>query len=257
MMKVLAVNGTYRKNGSTSKLVESALEGAASKGAETEMVLLVEHDLKWCLNCLQCYKDVDSTPLGPCCLEDDIDQLVEKLDQADGVIFATPLHCGMPTGIMMAFIERITFRLCRPGGEVCGLKACPTPRRTDKVRAVASIVNAGGIPGSLRRMCDATPYLKETLTMGLNGHWIGDTYADARLTKQPETDADWNNIFGLRKLTGAQLKEARELGAKMAEALEGPALKPSPLIDPIGNVMGRAYLALAGSYKTVGDDAAE
>ena len=64
-MKILAINGTYRKKGTTTGLTEAALQGAASAGAETEMVMLQDHDVRYCTNCLMCYKDLDSE-IAPC-----------------------------------------------------------------------------------------------------------------------------------------------------------------------------------------------
>ncbi|UCF71739.1 MAG: NAD(P)H-dependent oxidoreductase, partial [candidate division WOR-3 bacterium] len=53
-MKILAINGTCRKKGTTTRLTEAALAGAASLGAETDMVLLQNHDVGYCTNCLKC-----------------------------------------------------------------------------------------------------------------------------------------------------------------------------------------------------------
>jgi len=51
-MKVLALNATYRKQGTTTSLVEKALQGAASVGAVTEHLLLKDFDIRYCTNCL-------------------------------------------------------------------------------------------------------------------------------------------------------------------------------------------------------------
>jgi len=56
-MKIIAINGSPRKNKNTAILLEKALEGAASKGAETEIVHLYDIDFKGCkLFCLQSQK---------------------------------------------------------------------------------------------------------------------------------------------------------------------------------------------------------
>ena len=59
-MKILAINGTYHKTGTSTRLTEAALGGAASVGAETEMVLLRDHEVGYCTNCLMCYRDLGS-----------------------------------------------------------------------------------------------------------------------------------------------------------------------------------------------------
>ena len=74
-------------------------------------------------------------------------EIATKLHEADGVIFSSPIHNGFLTCLMVLLMERLTFRLCMPGGEIAGFKGCPKPRSANKVRAVGSIVSAGGMPG--------------------------------------------------------------------------------------------------------------
>lgn len=83
-MKIIALNATYRPEGTTTRLTRKALEGAASCGAATEMILLREHDIQQCKNCLTCYKDLDSE-IGTCVIQDDVRSILEKIRNADGV----------------------------------------------------------------------------------------------------------------------------------------------------------------------------
>ena len=53
-MKLLAINGSPRKRWNTATLLEKALEGAASRGAETELVHLYDIDFKGCVSCFAC-----------------------------------------------------------------------------------------------------------------------------------------------------------------------------------------------------------
>jgi len=53
-MKVMAINGSPRKNWNTATLLEKALEGAASEGAETEIVHLYDLEFKGCTSCFAC-----------------------------------------------------------------------------------------------------------------------------------------------------------------------------------------------------------
>ena len=52
-MKVIAFNGGPRKNWNTAMLLEKALEGAKSQGAETELIHLYELNYKGCISCFQ------------------------------------------------------------------------------------------------------------------------------------------------------------------------------------------------------------
>ncbi len=223
-MKVLALNGTYRPDKTTTRLTQKALEGAASAGAETEMVMLREKDIQFCTNCLTCYKDLKSD-IAPCTLNDDVTGILDKIREADGIILSSPVHCGFVTGLMTAFIERITFRLCRPTGAYLGMKGCPEPRLTDKARAVASIVNAGGMPIEMRQYCDlGTPWLRESAVF-FNGDFIGDIYAGA-VFKKELTDDEWPRSFLFRELTDEQLQEAFDLGAKIGNAIKSGNVRP-------------------------------
>ncbi len=223
-MKILALNGTYRPTKTTTRLVQRALDGAASSGADTEMVMLREKNIEYCKNCLTCYKDLTSE-IAPCVIEDDVGEILEKIREADGIILASPVHCGFVTGLMTAFIERIVFRLCRPTGEIMGIKGCPEPRLTDKARALATIVSAGGVPPELREYCDlGTPWLKDA-AMFFNGECIADMYAGAVFTKELEGE-EWSRMYFFRELTEGQLQEAFDLGVKMAEAIRSNTVRP-------------------------------
>ena len=98
------MNATYRTNKTTTQLTQKALEGAASVGADTEMVMLRKCRIEYCTNCLKCYKDLDSE-IAPCSLRDDVDQILEKIRDADGIIFSSPVHNGFVTGLMTVFLS--------------------------------------------------------------------------------------------------------------------------------------------------------
>lgn len=224
-MKVLAINGTYRKGQTTTRLASEALAGAAAQGAATEMVHLIDLDLGYCTNCLTCYKDQESE-IADCVLDDDARPVLEKIREADGVIWASPLHNGFVTGLMTSFIERCTWTLNKPTAEMLGLKGCPEPRLRDKPRAVATIISAGMMPAELRQYCDtATPWLMEAAAMMCNGMPGQDMYASAVFDKEL-TDEEWRGAYFHRQLTEEQLAEARELGADMAKAIKAGQVQP-------------------------------
>ncbi|MFZ5587899.1 MAG: flavodoxin family protein [Thermodesulfobacteriota bacterium] len=221
-MQILAINAAGRQRGATTRLAAQALAGAASLGATTEMVMLKNHDIRFCTNCLTCYQDRESR-IAPCALKDDVRAILEKIAAADGVLFASPVHCGFVSGLMMTFIERAVWPLCLPAGEMMGVGGVPLPRLTDKARVTAGIVSAGGIPPELRQYCDTgTPWLRETAAMLCNGPWVGDVYAGA-IFPRPLDGQQWSRAYLLRELTAGQLEEAFALGQAMARAIQaGP-----------------------------------
>ncbi len=217
-MKIVALNATYRTNGTTISLVNKALEGAETVGAQTEHLLLKDFDIRYCTNCLKCYGDLESE-IAPCTHDDDMTSILEKIKEADGVLLGSPVHMGFVTGLMFVFKERAVFRLARPTGEMFGLKGCPEPRLTDKPRASASIVTAGWVPEEMRQYCDqGTKWLKENVPMIFNGEFVIDQYAAAYFPKELKDD-EWQRAFFLRKLTERQHQEAFVLGKTLAALL--------------------------------------
>ncbi|MDY0040558.1 MAG: flavodoxin family protein [Desulforhabdus sp.] len=234
-MRVFSINGTYRKKGTTTRLTEAALEGATSLGASTEMVLLTEKEIRYCTNCLTCYRDIEST-IAPCAIEDDVHEILIKIADADAVLFTSPVHCGFVTALMTTFIHRASWRLLRPTGEILGLKGCPEPRLTDKARAVATIVSAGGMPTELRKYCDTgSPWLQDMAACICNGECVADMYAGAVFSKALEGD-EWSRMYLFRELTDEQLGQAYDLGVTLARAVKEKRIRPYDpmrMIEPI------------------------
>lgn len=108
-MKVLAINGSPRKKWNTAMMLEKALEGAVSKGAETEIVHL--YDLKYtgCISCFSCKKK-DGKSYGKCAIKDELSPVLEKASEADAVILGSPIYFGNMTGEMRSFMERFMFQ---------------------------------------------------------------------------------------------------------------------------------------------------
>ncbi len=217
-MKILAVNASAREKGTTSRLAEAALRGAASAGAQTRMVMLSKLDIRFCANCLTCYQDFGAR-IGACSIDDDVTGVLEEMADADGVLFASPVHSGFVTGLMTTFLERAVWRLCRPSGEILGIAGAPEPRLTDKARACASIVSAGMTPAEMRRYCDmGTVWLRDMAPLLVNGEFVGDMYAAGEFPREIEREEASKKLL-LRELTEAQLEEAYALGVRMAQAV--------------------------------------
>ena len=107
-MKVIAVNGSPRKKWNTATLLEKALEGAVSEGAETEIIHLYDLNFKGCTSCFAC-KLKDGKSYGKCAMNDELTPVLEKLKNADGVILGSPIYIGNSTGEMRSFMERYIF----------------------------------------------------------------------------------------------------------------------------------------------------
>lgn len=108
-MKVLAINGSPRKKWNTALLLEKALEGAASAGAETEMIHLYDIDFKGCISCFSC-KLKGGKSYGKCALKDGLTPVLDKIAEADAFVLGSPIYFGIVTGEMRSFMERLLFQ---------------------------------------------------------------------------------------------------------------------------------------------------
>ena len=107
--KILALQGSPRPKGFTQMVLEKFLEGAASKGAVSEIIPLATKEIKPCIGCYSCWS---KTP-GTCVHRDDMTELLQKYRACKVVVFATPLyHYGM-TAYTKLFLER-TLPLVQP-----------------------------------------------------------------------------------------------------------------------------------------------
>jgi multimeric flavodoxin WrbA len=107
-MKAMAFNGSPRKEWNTATLLAKALEGAASQGAETELVHLYDLNFKGCRSCFAC-KTKGSKSYGRCAVGDDLTPILKKVEQADVLIFGSPFYLASVTGEMRSFMERLLF----------------------------------------------------------------------------------------------------------------------------------------------------
>lgn len=107
-MKIIAVNGSPRKNKNTAILLEKALEGARSRGADTKLVHLYDLDYKGCASCFAC-KLKDGKSYGKCAFQDGLTPILRCVEDADAIIMGSPVYLCDVTGQMHAFLERLIF----------------------------------------------------------------------------------------------------------------------------------------------------
>ena len=104
-MKILGLVGSMRKTGNTNRLVQAVLDAAknAADGVETEVVQLSELKIG---PCHACY-DVCAKEPYKCVIEDDLQNVLEKMKQADAIVLGSALYFNVPSRLL-AFIERLS-----------------------------------------------------------------------------------------------------------------------------------------------------
>jgi len=106
-MKVLAIYGSPRRGGNTDILLDEAVKGAESAGAEVSAVHCCDLKMAGCIECGSC----DGT--GECVVEDDMQTVYPRLLESDAIILASPMFFYGITAQAKALIDRCQALWCR------------------------------------------------------------------------------------------------------------------------------------------------
>jgi len=102
-MKVMAFNGSARKDGNTSILLNMVFEELKAEGIETEMYSLAGKPIQGCIACFKCFEKKDKR----CAVEKDIiNECIQKMIEADGILLGSPTYFADVSAGMKALIER-------------------------------------------------------------------------------------------------------------------------------------------------------
>ena len=99
-MKVLILLGSPRKNGNTELLLKKIMQGIEQAHCSWELIRLPELDIHPCIGCGTCEKE------GICIFKDDMQNLYERISQADRIIIGSPIYFYNVTAQTKAFIDR-------------------------------------------------------------------------------------------------------------------------------------------------------
>jgi multimeric flavodoxin WrbA len=150
MNKILAINGSYRDDGITDQAVEAIVKAVESAGAEVELVLLREHPIEFCLNCRECTQQTGDSP-GKCVQHDGMEELINKIERADGYILASPTNFGSVTAIYKRFMERLIVYAYWPWD-----MNYPKFRKENLPKKKAVLVSSCAAPGIIGRLMYGT-----------------------------------------------------------------------------------------------------
>jgi len=106
-MKIVAVNGSPRKDWNTATLLKKALEGANEQGAETKLVHLYEHSYHGCVSCFSCKRKGGIH--GVCAMKDELTSVLLMLHDSDAIIWGSPIYFMNLSSGMAACLERFLF----------------------------------------------------------------------------------------------------------------------------------------------------
>ena len=103
-MKVLLINGSSHKNGCTYTALTKVEEAIRANGIETQIYHIGNKPVRGCIACGACKK------LGKCTFNDDVaNELLELIQQADGIVIGSPVYYAGPNGALCALLDRVFF----------------------------------------------------------------------------------------------------------------------------------------------------
>jgi multimeric flavodoxin WrbA len=102
-MKVIAFNGSPRKDGNTAVLIQYVLEELRREGIETELFQFAGKEIRGCIACYKCFDNRDKR----CAVDKDVlNTCIEKMLAADGIVLGSPTYFTDVTAEMKALIDR-------------------------------------------------------------------------------------------------------------------------------------------------------
>lgn len=103
LMKVVAFNGSPRREGNTYFLIQKVIAELTREGIQTEYVQIGDKVLRGCTACRECRKNKDKRCVLP---DDGLNGYIEKMESAEGIILGSPVYVGNVTAEMKALMER-------------------------------------------------------------------------------------------------------------------------------------------------------
>lgn len=100
-MNIIVINGSPRKEGRVSKIVDEIIKGAKENGHKCEIIYLLDLSIRDCTGCMSCQEK------GVCVFRDDIEKIEETIKRADLIIWASPTHWANVSGLMLRVFERL------------------------------------------------------------------------------------------------------------------------------------------------------
>lgn len=177
-MYVIGFNGSPRKGGNTETALENVLAPLREKGWETEIIQVGGKNIKGCLACNKCFEKQD----GKCIQKDIFNELMEKIQKADALVFGSPTYFADVTPELKALLDRTGYVALANGHSLRG-----------KIGAAVTVdANSGAIHAydSINHM-----FLMSQMIVPGSVSWN-----NARGYEKGEVEKDESSLAGLKNL---------------------------------------------------------
>ncbi|MGV7222654.1 MAG: flavodoxin family protein [Nitrospinales bacterium] len=152
--QIVGLVGSYRKGGYIDSTVEETLSAARTQGAKTEKIFLLDEHIEFCGNCRTCMQE-PGFERGKCVVDDGMEKILQKIDEADSIVIGSPVNCGDVTALTRKFYERSVGYSFWPRG--AKMPRIRSKKRTKK----AVLISSSSAPGWFSRLfCHAMGTLK-------------------------------------------------------------------------------------------------
>jgi multimeric flavodoxin WrbA len=102
-MKVIAFNGSGRKDGNTAQLLQMVIDELEKENIDTELIQLAGKRLEGCIACYKCFQNKDKQ----CSIDsDDLNAFLAKMIESDGILLGSPVYFADLTSNIKALIDR-------------------------------------------------------------------------------------------------------------------------------------------------------
>lgn len=199
-MKVMAFNGSPKANGNTYASINAVAEELKKEGIDVEIINVGNKNITGCKACGGCSKT------GKCVINDGVNEMIEKMKEADGVILGSPVYYAGLNGTMKAFLDR-AFMLVGANGAFLRHKvgvSVAVARRAGTIQAVDEMnkflsfyemviptanywdVAFGGAPGDALKDEEGMQIMR---VLGKNMAWVLKLIENGKATvKEPERE---------------------------------------------------------------------
>lgn len=138
-MKIILINGSPRKDSNTEIALKEVAKSLNEENIETELISL-KNDIKGCMACGACYK------LGKCVISDIVNEVAEKLKDADGIVVGSPTYYASTNGTVISFLDRLFYSASfdmsmKVGAAVCVARRAGTDTNFDVINKYFTISN--------------------------------------------------------------------------------------------------------------------
>ena len=103
MAKVLVLNGSPKANGCTATALDEVIRTLQAEGIETELIHVGKHDIHGCIACNKCWTT------GVCAFNDIVNEISEKMREADGLLVGSPVYFASPNGTLLSLLDRLFY----------------------------------------------------------------------------------------------------------------------------------------------------